>query len=156
MRRTTRQSLVRLAIKRNSRAEISVRVMATARPIYTSMLSAHTDSDFCRIGNHKVSQLFGLVVLYYINWCPVWVFVLGQSGHITIFGDDLLRRDLIASSETRSSRSFIGFHVIQWFSLLFGASPLKVLYDTDVDTPASRGPYCTIRYQRVDIFWRIA
>ena len=27
------------------------------------MLSAHTDSDFCRIGNHKVSQIFGLVVL---------------------------------------------------------------------------------------------
>ena len=27
------------------------------------MLSAHTDSDFSGIGNHKVSQLFGLVVL---------------------------------------------------------------------------------------------
>jgi len=36
--------------------------MASARPIYTSMLSAHTDSDFSGIGNHKVSQLFGLVV----------------------------------------------------------------------------------------------
>jgi len=63
MRRTTRQSLVRLAIKRNSRAEISVRVMALARPIYPSMISANTDSDFCGIGNFKVSQLFGLVVL---------------------------------------------------------------------------------------------
>ena len=62
MRRTTRQSLVRLAIKRNSRAEISGRVMAIARPIYPSMISAHTDSDFFEIGNHKVSQLFGLVV----------------------------------------------------------------------------------------------
>jgi hypothetical protein len=27
------------------------------------MLSAHTDSDFSGIGNPKVSQLFGLVVL---------------------------------------------------------------------------------------------
>jgi hypothetical protein len=27
------------------------------------MLSAHTDSDFFGIGNPKVSQLFGLVVL---------------------------------------------------------------------------------------------
>ena len=45
MRRTTRQSLVRLAMKRNSRAEISGRVMAIARPIYPSMISAHTDSD---------------------------------------------------------------------------------------------------------------
>jgi hypothetical protein len=36
--------------------------MAIARPIYSSMLSAHTDSDFFRIGNPKVSQLFGLVV----------------------------------------------------------------------------------------------
>ena len=27
------------------------------------MISAHTDSDFCGIGNLKVSQLFGLVVL---------------------------------------------------------------------------------------------
>ena len=26
------------------------------------MLSAHTDPDFCRIGNLKVSQLLGLVV----------------------------------------------------------------------------------------------
>jgi hypothetical protein len=37
--------------------------MAIARPIYSSMLSAQTDSDFFRIGNPKVSQLFGLVVL---------------------------------------------------------------------------------------------
>mgnify|MGYP006218425205 CR=1 FL=1 len=37
--------------------------MAIARPIYSSMLSAHTDSDFFGIGNPKVSQLFGLVVL---------------------------------------------------------------------------------------------
>jgi hypothetical protein len=51
-----------LAIKRNSRAEISVRVMAIARPIYSSMLSAQTDSDFFGIGNPKESQLFGLVV----------------------------------------------------------------------------------------------
>jgi hypothetical protein len=36
--------------------------MAIARPIYSSMISAHTDSDFCGIGNHKVSQLFGIVV----------------------------------------------------------------------------------------------
>jgi hypothetical protein len=36
--------------------------MAIARPIYSSMLSAHTDSDFFGIGNPKVSQLFGLVV----------------------------------------------------------------------------------------------
>ena len=63
MRRTTRQSLVRLAIKRNSRAEISVRVMAIARHIYPSMLSAHTDPDFFGIRNPKVSQLFGLAVL---------------------------------------------------------------------------------------------
>ncbi|MDT2076512.1 MAG: hypothetical protein RMX26_11050, partial [Planktomarina sp.] len=45
------------------RAEISVRVMAIARHIYPSMLSAHTDSDFFGIENPKVKQLFGLVVL---------------------------------------------------------------------------------------------
>jgi hypothetical protein len=51
-----------LAIKRNSRAEISGHVMAIARHIYSSMLGAHTDSDFFGIGNLKMSQLFGLVV----------------------------------------------------------------------------------------------
>ena len=55
MRRTTRQSLVRLATKRNSRAEISVRVMAIARHIYPSMLGEHTDLDFFGIENPKVS-----------------------------------------------------------------------------------------------------
>ena len=30
--------------------------------------------------------------LYYINWCPIWVFLLGQSGHITIFDDENIGR----------------------------------------------------------------
>jgi len=36
--------------------------MAIALPIYSSIPSAHPDSDFFGIGNPEMSQLFGLVV----------------------------------------------------------------------------------------------
>jgi hypothetical protein len=43
--------------------------MAIARPIYSSMISAHTGSDFFGIENHKVSRLFGLVVSFGKFFC---------------------------------------------------------------------------------------
>ena len=44
------------------------------------MLSAHTDSDFFGIGNPKVSQLFGLVVLEADN-CTVSEFETFATTH---------------------------------------------------------------------------
>ena len=98
MRRTTRQSLFRLAIKRNSRAEISVRVMAIARPIYTSMLGAHTDSDFSGIENPKVSQLFGLVVSDLFP-DPGLIVTVHPASHHAQEHPTLLSKDLVPATD---------------------------------------------------------
>ena len=52
------------------------------------MLSAHTDSDFCGIGNPKVSQLFGLVVLL----APACVFGRCLTPQRGVFGQAVIIR----------------------------------------------------------------
>jgi len=66
------------------------------------MLSAHTDSDFSGIGNHKVSQLFGLVVL-------------DNAAAETFFKTSKAEQIWRRTWQTRRSVEMVGFEYINGF-----------------------------------------